>query len=388
MRQQYKIVCRGSALSRAQAEIFRSRVEAVRPGTSLDLIIKETRGDANPDIPLDSIEGKDFFTQDIHDFLVAGQADFAVHSLKDVSGENFFKGTHYAIIDRDDPRDVAIFRSDIENVLRQGKPVRIGTSSPRRSAMATDFLQRALPHTPATAIMDVQPIRGNVDTRLRKLHSGDYDAIILACAGLNRLLRAGNVEVGRLLQDKLTMVLPLLHCPPAPGQGAIVVESIDGNTDASILLQQINKPELATEVLAERKIAHTYGAGCHQQFGVVHLEIRGKDFTFAAGTDRSGRSFREFYDKNGRRNASPVAARRPSEPDANLVASYAEGLALSQRPDNRIWTADTDVWFELAIRGLWVQGSAEGMGREFISYSRQSPIATATRAWIQSPNAL
>src|SRR5689334_18373245 len=186
---EFKVVCRGSWLSRAQAENFISQVRARDSQTSFSIVIKDTAGDRDQQTLLQVMDGKDFFTREIQDFLNSGQADFAVHSLKDVSSELFFKDNHYAVISREDPRDAAIFNGNVLQLIAEGKTIRLGTSSPRRALMAVEFLRQALPVvTGCKASVEAVAIRGNVDTRLQKLDDGQYDGIVLAVAGLNRLL--------------------------------------------------------------------------------------------------------------------------------------------------------------------------------------------------------
>ena len=124
----FKIVCRGSKLSLAQADIFKKKLMSGQADMKVEIVIKETEGDINQIQPLTELEGKDFFTKDIQDYLLNGHADFAVHSLKDVSGENFFKDNTYAIIEREDVHDVAIFNEDIIAKLQRGEKIRLGTS--------------------------------------------------------------------------------------------------------------------------------------------------------------------------------------------------------------------------------------------------------------------
>ena len=169
-----------------------------------------------------------------HSLLI--EADIAVHSLKDMSYEHFSGTNTFAVIEREDARDVALFRKETIEKLKAGIPIIIGTCSPRREEMAKGFLEKALPFG---AKVETRFIRGNVDTRLRKLDEGEYDGIILATAGLNRLLANGETAglIRSLLQDKLLMLLPLVECVPAPCQGAIVAEAHPGNKLAQAIME-------------------------------------------------------------------------------------------------------------------------------------------------------
>src|SRR5436190_16533095 len=219
-----RLIGRGSKLSLLQLQIVKQKILNAFPGIDVQVITRDSRGDALTEIPLHTVEGNDFFTRDIFDALANGEADIAVHSLKDMSSEHFFGSNKFAVVDRDDTRDVAIFNNDIEEKIRKGETIVIGTCSPRREEMAPVFLKKALPQLHKEINIITKPIRGNVETRLKKLSSGEYDATILATAGINRLLRSeeDSILIKKLLAGKKLMLLPLIECVPAPCQGAIV----------------------------------------------------------------------------------------------------------------------------------------------------------------------
>src|SRR5688572_30283230 len=237
-----RLIGRSSRLSLLQIDIVKQKIQSAFPGVKVDVIERSSKGDVLQNIPLHTVEGSDFFTQDIFDALTIGDADIAVHSLKDMSSEHFFGKNKFAVVNRDDTRDVAIFNNYIEEKIRIGETIIIGTCSPRREDMATVFLKKALPQLNAPIKIETRSIRGNVETRLRKLNSGEYDATILATAGLNRLLRSeeDSAVIKELLTDKKIMVLPLIECVPAPCQGAIVAEAHFSNAKAIEVLKRIN----------------------------------------------------------------------------------------------------------------------------------------------------
>jgi hydroxymethylbilane synthase len=393
----YTVVCRGSLLSRAQAEHFIAVASAQEPQSKFTIVIKETTGDLDQQTLLQDMDGKDFFTREIQDFLLGGQADFAVHSLKDVSSELFFKDSHYAVISREDPRDVAIFNGDVLRKIGEGIPLKIGTSSPRRALMATRFLGSALPTTLGKRPkVEAAAIRGNVDTRLQKLSLGHYDGIILASAGLNRLLRyaPASTLVKDLLIDKRIIVLPLIECPPAPGQGAIVAETTRNNQRSVELLKKIDRQDLREAAKQERLMAAGYGSGCHQQFGIVHITTPHISFTFGAGTSRDGTSFATYTPVNVPLvNSTKIFSAgdhmksffhydypftpAPPETKAIFAGSHhalATGSLASEAAKKRIWAAGTKTWFKLAENGLWIEGCADAMGLEFIAKWMTGPL--------------
>lgn len=398
MKPEYTIVCRGSWLSLAQAEIFKKKVAAIFPQLKLNILVKETAGDKNQSTPLHLVEGKDFFTKEIQDALKNGEADFAVHSMKDVSSEDFFSNSHYSIIDRELLNDVAIFNADVTDKLSRAEQIRIGTSSPRRTNMSIAFLGKALPalngHKP---VLQAAPVRGNVDTRLKKLSNGEYDGLILAAAGLNRLLQyADSVDtVSALLLDKKIMFLPLFECPPAAGQGAIVAETGKDNADAVIILQAIKDEMLTKAVESERKIAHKHGYGCSQQFGVFHLDLPNISFTYASGQDdKTSFSEWDFELPAGIEEKTTFSSTsfmkdffryyfiNDPKLDDGMQAFFVASHKAVQQPVVKkaiegkcIWAAGTRTWLALSAQGIWVEGSADGLGLEWAVKLFESPLA-------------
>lgn len=399
MRKEFNIVCRGSWLSMAQVDLFCKKVQAIFPEIILNPIIKETKGDREQSTPLHLVEGKDFFTAEIQEDLRKGIADFAVHSMKDVSGDAFFENSFYKVIDRNDVRDVAIFNANILEKLAAGKTIVIGTSSPRRTAMAKGFLQKALPQLSLEPIqVEAIPIRGNVDGRLEKLSTfGNYDGIILAAAGLNRLLAYGPSapSLQKLLSNKKLMFLPLFECPPAAGQGAIVVETNQDNQEAIAILEKIANQRHTEAVQEERVFAQKYGYGCSRPFGVFHKQLSNCSFTYAAGQDQELQPFTEWKHGNLATNAHQLIfsgtdymrsfytetqldnTKLTAGTKAIFVASqkaiHSYDL-VKQAQRKRVWVAGTRTWVELAKKGIWVEGSADGLGLDSLSEVFETPL--------------
>lgn len=397
-KQSFTVVCRGSWLSLAQAEIFKAKVQQHFPELTVQVAIRETAGDKNQSTPLHLVEGQDFFTKDIQRSLRQGEADFALHSMKDVSSADFFDNSCYAIIARDALQDVAIFNSDVLDKIKQGQTIRIGTSSPRRSVMAVQFLQKALPQiNNSQPQLSALPVRGNVDIRLQKLSNGDYDGLVLAAAGLNRLLayEPARPALQQLLADKKLMVLPLFECPPAAGQGAIVAETDPHNTEAVALLKAIEDKALTQSVQQERDIAHRHGYGCSQPFGAFSLAGAFGHFAYAHGQHAEQPSFTEWHFE------APIAKGLYQILNtAQYMKDFFSYEYLSHAPVNdgtkavfvsshkavhsdmlvqglqtkAIWAAGTKTWFSLAGQGLWVNGCADGLGLHTLLPLLQSPL--------------
>ena len=377
-------------------EKVKRKIESAFPGIAVELVAGSSRGDALQDVPLQTVEGSDFFTQEIFEKLVTGEADIAVHSLKDMSSEHFFGKNVFAAVERDDPRDVAIFNRQVIDKIESGGTVVIGTCSPRREEMATGFLQKALPQLNNEFKIITQFIRGNVDTRLKKLDNGEYDGIILATAGLNRLLSSESDMQGikALLRDKLFMILPLVECVPAPCQGIIVAEADPANKKAIEILERINDIELMNDCIQEKKIAAQYGKGCLQKFGVTTISYENKKVRYAEGRDSNGKLFSKWYglpelefnDKTifsttefmGRFfNYEYFDAAYPIKQPVVYVSNYKaikQPALIENLQKKRVWAAGTKTWFDLSKKGIWVEGSADAFGLESLRSVFSMPL--------------
>jgi hydroxymethylbilane synthase len=403
MAEHFKIACRGSWLSLAQVEIFQQKVFSVDPSITFETVIIETAGDKNQTTPLHLVEGKDFFTKEIQDAITNGIADFALHSMKDVSSEEYFKGTTYAVIDRDCLNDTVIFNNNILEKIRKGQEIIIGTSSPRRNYAVVNFLTKALPSLGSFPNLKAVPIRGNVDTRLKKLDRGEYDGIVLAVAGINRLLTypPASTTIENLLHNKLKMVLPLFECPPAAGQGAIVAEAASENKRAVHILKLIENQQLTLAIQSERKSAYKYGYGCSQQFGTFHLDLLSTSFTYTSGLDNHQNTILDFdfsvplqtKDKTlftGTDYMGKFFEYSYKQEDfalsdfifvANHKAVHSQSLIESLQ-SKKVWAAGSRTWKELSKKGIWVEGCADGLGLEFIQPVLFSKFIDATKSEI------
>lgn len=240
------IATRESALALWQAEHIRARLEAGHPGLTVELLGMTTEGDRKLGSSLAKIGGKGLFVKELEDALLQGRADIAVHSMKDVP-VNLPPGfTIAAIGEREDPRDA--FVSNRHRGLGELAPgAVVGTSSLRRESQI-----RA--HHPQ---LRIESLRGNVQTRLRKLDEGQYDAVILAAAGLKRLG----------LEARIAGFLTPEESIPAVGQGAIGIESRADRVDLLPLLALLNDADTAWCVRAERAMSRSLGGSCTVPLG-------------------------------------------------------------------------------------------------------------------------
>ncbi len=394
--QTIRLIGRSSRLSLLQVDLVKQKIQAAFPHIQVEVITRSSKGDALQNVPLHTVEGSDFFTQYIFDALANGEADIAIHSLKDMSSEHFFGANRFAVVDRDDKRDVAIFHADVPKKISKGEKIIIGTCSPRREEMATVFLQQALPQLHSRISIHTKPIRGNVETRLRKLDAGEYDATILATAGLNRLLRSKEDAglIRQLLADKKIMLLPLIECVPAPCQGAIVAEAHFANDNAIGILQAIDDEKLLGDCIAEKREAVKYGIGCLQQFGVTSIDTKNGNYIYAAGKDAAGTVFEKWKGLPGDNlDAGNLFTSTDAMKSFFDYKWYAEEIRLKEQVvfvanykavqgaslqtamgDKTILAAGTKTWLELARQGYWVTASADALGFEFLLPALQMPL--------------
>lgn len=384
-----------------QLEIVKQKIEAQFGNIGIRVIPRETRGDELGDMPLHTIEGDDFFTRDLYNSLDNDEADIAVHSLKDMSAEHFFGNNTFALVDRGDARDITIFGAQVTAKLERGEPLVIGTCSPRREQMAIGFLRKALPKLGPDISIESKSIRGNLDTRLRKLDTNEFDGIILATAGLNRLLNSPTDApiIRQLLNDKRHMILPLIECVPAPCQGAIVAEAKNSNTKAARILNAINNPALMRTCALEKKTAQRHGIGCLQKFGVTTISYAGSEIVYAAGEDNRDVKFNEWttlpvLDVTGKSIFSTADLMgnffqyryNHDFPEINepfvYVANYKateQIRVLEQLKYKNVWAAGTKTWLELAKKGIWVEGCADALGLESLDKVWNMPLVNIDR---------
>jgi hydroxymethylbilane synthase len=238
-------------LAKWQAEFIRKRLFAAA-GVEAEIVIIKTAGDKLQHIPLTQIGGKGVFIKELEEALLEETIDVAVHSVKDVPTDVPSRLMFPAVCRRDDVRDCLV-GSTLSN-LRQG--ARVGTGSLRRQAQ----LLHLRPD------LDIRDLRGNVDTRLRKVESGEYEAIVLSKAGLDRLG----------LSQRISEVLSTEVCMPAVGQGAIAVECRLKDAEAGDILAHLDDTESRTAIIAERALLSALQGGCQVPLGAWARIERGE----------------------------------------------------------------------------------------------------------------
>jgi hydroxymethylbilane synthase len=256
------IATRESPLALWQAEHVRDRLRALHPGARVELLGMTTRGDQILDRALSKVGGKGLFIKELEVALAERRAHLAVHSLKDVPMMLAPEFSLAAVMAREDPRDCFVSaRWESLEAMPPGSIV--GTSSLRRELM----LRAAFPR------LDVRPVRGNVGTRLRKLDAGEFDALLMAAAGLKRLGLAGRIR----------QILPTSQFLPAPGQGALGIEALTDDAEAAALVAPLEDASTRAATAAERAVSRLLGGSCEvplaayaelEPDGRLHLRAR------------------------------------------------------------------------------------------------------------------
>jgi hydroxymethylbilane synthase len=238
---QLNIATRNSALALWQANWVASQLLAIHPDLTINVIELTTEGDRKLDLTLSKIGGKGLFLKELEEALVRGQADIAVHSLKDVPAQDTPGLSLCAFLPRATPFD-ALVSSQYSSLAALPHQAVVGTASLRRQA-------QLLHHRPDLLI---KPLRGNVGTRLQKLQTGDFDAIILAACGLERLN----------LSSQVAQLLPPTLCLPAVGQGIVVVQARSQDAQTQQLLKPLHHPDSYAQAVAERSMNALLGGSC------------------------------------------------------------------------------------------------------------------------------
>jgi hydroxymethylbilane synthase len=307
-----RIGSRGSQLALWQAHYISELLRA--QGHTVEIEIIKTTGDKITDVALAKVGIKGMFTKEIEETLVEKRVDLAVHSLKDLPTELSSDFEIAAITTREDPRDVfcSVNFASIEDLPQHAN---VGTSSLRRQAQ----LKALRPD------LQAYPLRGNVDTRLRKLESGDYDAIILAAAGLNRL---GKTELIR-------QVIPVEIMTPAAGQGALAIQIRSGDNATRGLLAFLEDADARAATSCERALLNKLGGGCQVPIGAFAEVKAGRIRLTAIVAHPDGtkvlRETREGDDAVGLGEEVGAFLLR-SGGDVILDEVYGEGFALPQQP--------------------------------------------------------
>jgi hydroxymethylbilane synthase len=389
-----RIGTRTSKMAMAQAKIVAAKLRALQPDLDVEFVGISSQGDRDKKTPLWQMDTVGIFSRDLDEKLLGGEVDCTVHSLKDL-GTQRPNGLSMTILKRENPRDIVVFRTDVLEKIKNDQPLIIGSCAPRRTELVPAFLTKCLPQLgQKPPVIEIVALRGNVNTRLKKLReTNEMDGIIVALGGLGRLNGddEAHEEFAELFADLKFMVLPLTEVPGAPGQGTIVVETQTERIDITQLVSKLKDTVTTDHFARERKMLVKHGGGCHQKFGVVCVDLPNiaEPVLIIRGSDKAGNDVSETI-----WNApQPIKTRHiwdGTEWMTRLLnvtplpvpVSDAKAIFVSHHracPDNmnkhaRIWVSGTISWEKLAAKGLWVEGCADGFGFEFIKETLAEPL--------------
>jgi hydroxymethylbilane synthase len=306
-----RIGTRGSALARWQTQYVRSRLAAADPSMTIEVIEIRTTGDELPEVPLETLEGMGFFTSALERSLLAGDIDVAVHSFKDLPVITSPDLAVAAVPQRAPVEDALCARDGLRlEALPAG--ARVGTSSARRGAQL-----RAM-----RGDLVLEPLRGNVPTRLDRVARGELDAVVLARAGLERLGLGGHI----------THVFPLDRMLPAPAQGALAIQTRRADEALMRRLRVLDDEATRLSVEAERRLLYALGGGCAVPVG-ANGTVRGGSVHLRAGVfdPATGRAILASADGTGPAEAGDRAARELLDQGAGeVLAAFAKTPRLGE----------------------------------------------------------
>lgn len=294
---------RGSKLALAQTGQVAKQIEAANPGWKTEIRVIKTQGDLVQDKPLNEFGGKGVFVQEIEQALLSGQIDLAVHSLKDMPSEQP-EGLEMAITpQREDPRDVLICFGDL--------PARRLADLPEGGVVATGSLRRICQLNRLRPDLQTAPIRGNVETRLRKAEEAGWQGVVLAAAGLQRLGLGGLIAERGLLLEPEDML-------PAPAQGILGLETRVGDVQTLPLLQPLHNEASHRQALAERAFLRHMEGGCHAPMGAF-CRLLGEEFEIEGFFQTEKNFYRQTL--RGRLGQEAAFGQRLAEMIKELIAS-------------------------------------------------------------------
>ena len=392
-----RILSRKSDLALIQAKQVGLKIQKQFSDINIEYISKKTSGDIDLNTPLAEMISSGVFTDDLRNDLIKNECDLAVHSWKDLpldlGSDTILAGS----LTRADQRDILFIKKNKFEEIGKKKVITIFSSSPRRIYNLEPFVKNFLPFK----FTDVkfENIRGNIPSRFKKFLQGNVDILVIAKAAIDRLIGNNISEfniISKLMKENISqclwMVTPLSQNPSSPGQGALGIEIRKNNKKLLEIIKAISDPLTTHCVNQERKILKKYGGGCHQKIGVSFFPTffglmksekgetdNGKQFYSWKQSDTqtevnekitddmiypsSLKNYQIFQRKqidqsilkiNNIKNHCFWIARKSALPEkANISSS------------NIIWTSGVTTWKHLAKRGIWVNGTSDGMGEDF-----------------------
>ena len=390
-----RILSRKSDLAVIQAYQFGEYLKSKFPKTKLEYLTRSTSGDKDLVTPLSEMPLEGVFTNDLRDELIQNKCDLIVHSWKDLPIEVGNKTKISATIERADKRDILFLK---KNKKENNKKLTILCSSPRRKYNLMNFVKNYLPQNYDEVIF--KNIRGNIPTRFKKfLEDPASDAFIVAKAAIDRLLLNNYSEFNQLkktiqkyIDECIWTILPLSVNPCSPGQGALAIENRCKDNKLNDLLKHINFSQEFSNVDKERNILKNYGGGCHQKIGVSYISHKLGTIVSKRGEVENGKHFesweiiskhklnyscgdiKEIYPENLK--SYKIFNRKQLDKtifEVNNIENkciYISRISALQdkakiKTNNIVWASGLKTWKALIAKGIWVNGSSDGLGENF-----------------------
>ena len=386
-----KVVSRESALARTQAQLAGKSIKEKFPEVEIIYNTIKSTGDINQEKDITQSDSEGIFTSEISLSIEKGINDIAVHSWKDVPIKPSKSSQIFGTLKRADQRDMLFMKkSSLKNLKR--KKISIFTSSPRRIYISKKVLPKLLPFSDCK--INTFPIRGNMETRLKKFLNNEIDGIIIAKAAFDRMFANKKIfdfKFEKLLHESNWLLLPLSIFPSAPGQGALALEVNNSNDRSIALVKTINDKTCFEQVNREKEILNFYGGGCHQKIGVSIWKNNDLEYTSYSGKTMDGEKISLFNISNQAPNNNynnidpdkmfPLNPERTVLIKRNAINKNKEisiiknsfiylsrKNALQGSPiidkSNIIWTSGLKCWFAAVKDGYWINGSSEGLGEK------------------------
>lgn len=386
MSKKFKIGTRGSLLAVTQCTLIAEKMSELT-GAEFELIKISTQGDQQTEKPLWQMDGKDFFTKELDTALLNNEVDLVVHSYKDL-GSDRPKGIALATItEREFANDILLIKKETIAKIGDKDKIIVGTSSPRRIVNIESSLSSYLPHLSSNASIKCEMLRGNVNTRIQKLKDGNYDAIVLALAGLERLANKeeSHKELETLLSGLTFIVLPQKDFPSSASQGALAIEYNENNKDLELLkvLRSVHCKRTEEEVKRERELFQNFGGGCHLAVGInvqshkdLFLKVQ-KGFHQEQKIDLielEGASYEQIkslkgFIYNGENEKliqkEKVTVDLPDRGNYFVTSQYCIE-AVQNLKDSTLWASGTSTLKKLVQKGHWVSGTSDSLGHNEI----------------------
>ena len=396
----YTIGTRGSLLALTQCNQVKDQLVSAL-GDQFELKIIKTQGDQIQDKPLWQVDGKDFFTKELDQALLQSEVDLVVHSYKDLGTDRPQGIAPALLLKRSYPHDILLIKKSTIDQLYDLKKFVVGTSSPRRIAAVTRHLKKFIPNG-SELELSCEVLRGNVNTRIEKLLSGQYHAIVLAMSGLERLAltESSRKELERLCENLNYMILPLSVFPSAAGQGTLAIECRSSDKDLIEKLKRLEDPLSAKCSRLEKERFKSYGGGCHLGVGIHSYSVDGMIGLIESGEHQEqvisfskllielpekpmGEVFIGMPTHKSRWEdilSDEILIKKDLNPEtipANghtlVTSSYAIDSALKVEHKS-LWASGMRTGRRLALEGRWINGMGDLFGEQELSEFKNSAL--------------